>query len=95
MPNVNELKRLIESLSQTERYQLQAMLASSGEKQESVKSLEDRRFSNGIFYRSVAALRTLWNLENIRICRDTSAKTAVPLLPPKTVQYFTNPQKKP
>lgn len=49
MPNINELKRLVESLSQSEKYQLQAMLASSGEEQESVKSLEDSRFSNGIF----------------------------------------------
>lgn len=49
MPNMNELKRLVESLSQSEKYQLQEILASSGEEQESVKSLEDSRFSNGIF----------------------------------------------
>ena len=49
MPNMNELKILVESLSQSERYQLQAMLASSDDPQESVKSLEDSRFSNGIF----------------------------------------------
>ena len=48
MPTVNELKRLVESLSQSERNQLQDILADSGEASYSAKSLEDSRFSNGI-----------------------------------------------
>lgn len=54
MPNMNELKRLVDSLSRSEKYQLQAMLARSDEAQEAVKSIEDSRFSNGFFVRSVA-----------------------------------------
>lgn len=49
MPNLNELKTLISSLSSNEREELQTFLASRADDHDLAISIEDTRFFNGIY----------------------------------------------